>query len=100
MHLYHRSLTINAVDTGEAGLGLIPGMVTRFEVAESHGLSVPAIGWNGVNVTKPSPLLPKDDPGAYFYFVHSFKVLTSSFFGSTHPPLPLGMLTTRCLPWV
>lgn len=54
---------------GVAGLGLIPGQVRRF--ASSH-LAVPQIGWNGVNLRKPSPLF-SGYHGEKLYFVHSYR---------------------------
>jgi glutamine amidotransferase len=53
-----------------AGLGLIPGEVTRLE---TRGLRIPHIGWNEVRFERGSPLtadLPED--GAPFYHVHSY----------------------------
>ena len=52
-----------------AGLGLLPGEVTRLETG---GLRVPHIGWNEVCFERPSALtagLP--DAGCAFYHVHS-----------------------------
>ena len=58
---------------GVAGLGILPGHVTRFNVNATHSLSVPQIGWNGVNVRKANKVLA---PGhaSYYYFVHSFMI--------------------------
>lgn len=58
---------------GVKGLGLIPGMVRRFEPGR---LSVPQIGWNGVNIRKNSPLFDGYE-GQKFYFVHSFRAVVS-----------------------
>src|SRR5690606_33542912 len=53
-----------------AGLGILPGRVTRFE--NRPGLKVPHMGWNQLTVTQPSPIL-NDLPDAPFaYFVHSY----------------------------
>lgn len=55
-----------------AGLGLIPGRVTRIDAG---GLRVPHIGWNEVRFERSSPLtagLPQK--GCPFYHVHSFAV--------------------------
>jgi glutamine amidotransferase/cyclase len=54
---------------GVPGLGLIPGIVGKFD--DSQG-SVPQIGWNGINVRKASPLFANYH-GEKFYFVHSFR---------------------------
>jgi len=61
---------------GVEGLGVIPGMVTRFTVDQTQSLAVPHIGWNGVNVRKPSPVI---SPGTQerFYFVHSYLALAT-----------------------
>lgn len=55
------------------GLGIIPGVVGRFQVAQQQ-LTVPHIGWNGINVVKPSPICHADD---IVYFVHSFRAMPS-----------------------
>ena len=52
------------------GLGLLPGTVTRFP--EQPGLKVPHMGWNQLDVRRPSPLLEGIVPGSYAYFVHSY----------------------------
>ncbi len=54
---------------GVAGLGLIPGLIRRFD---DPSLSVPHMGWNGVRVERPSPLFA-DYGGEKFYFVHSYR---------------------------
>ena len=54
-----------------AGLGLFKGNVVRF--AETHGLKIPQIGWNQVDICKSDcPLYRGIPSGSYFYFVHSF----------------------------
>lgn len=53
---------------GVRGLGLIPGMVKKFDTAE---LSVPQIGWNGLKFHKDSSLFSGYEQGK-FYFVHSY----------------------------
>lgn len=53
------------------GLGVIKGRVVRFPFAAGQ-LKVPHIGWNGVSIKKPSPLLKGIMDGTYFYFVHSY----------------------------
>lgn len=54
-----------------AGLGLLPGRVTRFPAA---GLKVPHIGWNQLHRRRDDPLLAGVQDGAYAYFVHSYYV--------------------------
>ncbi len=53
---------------GVAGLGLMPGGVTRFESGE---LKVPHIGWNEMTLVREHPILAGLD-GETFYFVHSY----------------------------
>jgi glutamine amidotransferase len=58
------------------GLGLIGGEVTRLRAG---GRRIPHIGWNGIDLRRPSPLtagLP--DAGAAFYHVHSYAVRPAS----------------------
>jgi len=52
------------------GLGFIPGDVRRF----STDLSVPHIGWNGLNIQQPSRLFEGLRGNEKFYFVHSYHV--------------------------
>ncbi|OKY74077.1 MAG: imidazole glycerol phosphate synthase subunit HisH [Desulfobulbaceae bacterium DB1] len=54
---------------GVAGLGIIPGRIKRFQLTD---LSVPQIGWNGINIRKGSPLFI-GYKGEKLYFVHSFR---------------------------
>lgn len=54
-----------------AGLGLLPGRVTRFPAT---GPKVPHIGWNQLHRRRDDPLLAGVADGAYAYFVHSYYV--------------------------
>jgi glutamine amidotransferase len=51
-------------------LGIILGRVRRFP--ETPGLKVPHMGWNTLERLVDHPLLNGIDPGAGFYFVHSY----------------------------
>lgn len=51
------------------GLGLVPGRVEYFRQA---GIRVPQIGWNQVDVCKPSSLARRTSDRDYFYFNHSY----------------------------
>lgn len=55
---------------GVEGLGILPGRVELFD--KSHGLPVPHIGWNTLEVEKPSKLL-RNTEDRRVYFVHSFR---------------------------
>jgi glutamine amidotransferase/cyclase len=52
------------------GLGFIRGTVQRFDI----DLSVPHIGWNGLNIRKPSRIFNSLRGDEKFYFVHSYHV--------------------------
>ncbi|MEF3168079.1 MAG: imidazole glycerol phosphate synthase subunit HisF [Deltaproteobacteria bacterium] len=56
---------------GVPGLGIIKGMVGRFD---APGLSVPQIGWNKIRVSKKTPLL-HGYTGERLYFVHSYRAV-------------------------
>ncbi len=58
----------SAESPGIEGLGVLPGMVVRFEVGE---LKVPHMGWNQLEVARGHPLFDGLD-GEAFYFVHSY----------------------------
>jgi len=55
---------------GRKGLGLISGYVKKFDI----DLSVPHIGWNGINIKKPCRIFNGLGGDEKFYFVHSFYV--------------------------
>jgi len=50
------------------GLGLYAGAVRRFPSTAR----VPHMGWNQLAVARPARLLEGLDPGAFFYFAHSY----------------------------
>jgi glutamine amidotransferase len=66
-------------DQGTAGLGLIPGRVAHFprdaRDREGRRLKIPHMGWNEVSQSAAHPLWQGIEPGARFYFVHSYYVL-------------------------
>ena len=51
-----------------ACLDIVPGRVKKLPA----GLKVPHMGWNQVRRIRPHPVFDGIDPGAYFYFVHSY----------------------------
>ncbi|MCE2431835.1 MAG: imidazole glycerol phosphate synthase subunit HisH [Candidatus Latescibacteria bacterium] len=54
------------------GLDILPGKVKRFP----EGQRVPQIGWNEVRIQRDTSLLDGVPDGSYFYFVHSFFVVS------------------------
>ena len=66
--LFERSEEFNSC---AAGLGLFQGSVVRF--SEKHGLKIPQIGWNQIDIVRRDcPLYRGIESGSYVYFVHSF----------------------------
>ena len=62
-------------DGEHRGLGVLKGTCVRFDVDETMGLKVPHMGWNSLDVKKPSPLLKGLAEGAGVYFVHGYHVV-------------------------
>jgi len=58
---------------GVPGLGVIPGNVGLFDHSSQ---SVPQIGWNGINIRKPSPLF-NGYKQEKLYFVHSYRAMAN-----------------------
>ena len=57
------------------GLGLVPGKVIKFPTDMTEGderLKVPHMGWNNIQIKKPSPIFEGTDDGSFVYFVHSY----------------------------
>ena len=56
------------------GLGLLAGRVVQFgDAVRAQGLKVPHMGWNAVQVVRPSALFyGMAEGGVYFYFAHSY----------------------------
>ena len=54
------------------GLGVLKGKVVRFDVDTRLGLKVPHMGWNQLEVKRPSPLVRDLPKGCSVYFVHSY----------------------------
>src|SRR5262245_26977346 len=57
------------------GLGVIHGKCIRFDVDEKLGLKVPHMGWNQLDIKRPSPLLKDLPDHCGVYFVHSYHVV-------------------------
>ncbi len=52
-------------------IGFFKGMVKRFNTK----LSVPHIGWNGIDIKQDSPIFDGIRPDSRFYFVHSYHIV-------------------------
>ena len=62
-------------DGEHRGLGVLRGSCVRFDVDERLGLKVPHMGWNQIDVRRPSPLYKGLPAGAGVYFVHGYHVV-------------------------
>ncbi len=60
---------------GEEGLGVLKGKVVRFRPADKN-LKVPHMGWNRVDAPEQSSILGGIPNGSWFYFVHSYYVVS------------------------
>jgi glutamine amidotransferase len=56
------------------GLGLIRGKVVKFRSDPEH--KVPHMGWNTIEKEKEVPMLQGIENGDFFYFVHSYYVIS------------------------
>jgi len=52
-------------------LGLVEGRAIRFRLTDPM-LKIPHMGWNGIEIVRPHPVLEGIENGNAFYFVHSF----------------------------
>ena len=55
---------------GVKGLGIFKGNIVK--IPESHGLKVPHMGWNSVDIKQKSEIFEDIKNDSYFYFVHSY----------------------------
>ena len=60
---------------GEQGLGIFRGKVVRFR-PEDKSMKVPHMGWNRVSAPEQSPILEGIPQRSWFYFVHSYHVVS------------------------
>jgi imidazole glycerol-phosphate synthase subunit HisH len=78
-------MEVSYEDGEHEGLGIIPGVVRRFELPLEF--KIPHMGWNQVHlVPDADPLAARVVPGAgWFYFVHSYHVIPDdrSWVGAT-----------------
>lgn len=61
-------------DRGSKGIGYLPVTVDLLRTQRNLPLKLPHIGFNQVYFPDDSPLFKGIEFGAYFYFVHSFKI--------------------------
>lgn len=61
-----------------AGLGWIDAETRRFRFNGPNAPKIPNLGWNEVVFRKPHPVHRGVDPGACFYFAHSYRVFCAN----------------------
>ncbi len=64
-------------DGEHAGLGVLRGKCVRFDVDDTFGLKVPHMGWNQLDIVRPSPILRDLPAASNVYFVHSYYAVPS-----------------------
>ena len=62
-------------DGEHRGLGVLKGSCVRFDVDDAMGLKVPHMGWNQLEIRRPSPLFKDLPDQAGVYFVHGYHVV-------------------------
>lgn len=62
-------------DGEHRGLGVFRGKCIRFDVDEKLGLKVPHMGWNQLDIRRPSPLFRDLPSQPSVYFVHGYHVV-------------------------
>ena len=54
------------------GLGWIDAEIKRFNVRDKFKWKIPHMGWNSIEIKRPSQITEGIDQDEYFYFVHSY----------------------------
>jgi glutamine amidotransferase len=62
-------------DGEHVGLGVLKGKCVRFDVDDTLHLKVPHMGWNQLQIRRPSPLYKDLPDDAGVYFVHGYHVV-------------------------
>jgi len=62
-------------DGEHQGLGVLRGKCIRFDVDTTLGLKVPHMGWNQLQIQRPSPILRDLPENCGVYFVHGYHVV-------------------------
>jgi glutamine amidotransferase len=88
-------LLLEASEEGHAHcLGIIPGQASRF--AAARGRPVPHMGWNTLQIDRPSALLEGMCQGDYAYFVHSYALAIGA---TTIASCEYGNPFSACVHW-
>jgi glutamine amidotransferase len=88
-------LLFEASDEGDARcLGIIPGRASRFPPASER--PVPHMGWNTLEIRRPSALVTGLGDGDYAYFVHSYALNVGA---ATVASTVYGTPFSACVQW-
>jgi len=88
-------LLFEASDEGDARcLGIIPGRASRFPPASER--PVPHMGWNTLEIRRPSALVTGLGDGDYAYFVHSYSLNVGA---ATVASTVYGTPFSACVQW-
>lgn len=68
----------NSEEGNEAGFGWFDAVVKKFKVENTKKYKVPHTGWNTIKKQKTSVLLNTIKENDFFYFVHSFHVVSNN----------------------
>ena len=81
---------------GVAGLGVLSGRVERLHGDAERRLKIPHVGWNGLEMPRPSRLLAGVAPPAHLYFTHSYAApVTVDCVGATTHATPFAAAVER-----
>ncbi len=61
---------------GVPGLGIFPGKIVK--IPKSGDIKIPHMGWNSLEILKPSRILKDIGENPYVYFVHSYYLETTT----------------------
>ena len=78
------------------GLGLLPGRIER--LPNQQGERIPHMGWAPLSWRQSCPLLPRDVPAPWVYFVHSFAAVPSDPH-TTAATAPFGSTDVTAIVW-
>ncbi len=80
------------------GLGVLAGRIERLQGDAERRLKIPHVGWNALEMPRPSRLLAGIEPGAYVYFTHSYAApVTPDCVGATTHAAPFAAAVERDL---
>ena len=78
------------------GLGALQGRVRRLKGDAARRMKIPHVGWNALDLPRPSTLLAGLESGAYVYFTHSYAApVTDDCIGATTHVEPFAAAVER-----